>query len=91
MQAAYQVHGVTCVCDVAQLGGIPRRACLLLCFPANSKQDQDLSCFLNTSDLLLTSFLCVYSQRCWLSKLVGSEKAGGITAAGSDLSGMGFL
>lgn len=36
-------------------------------------------------------FLCVYSQRCWLSKSVGSEKAGSVTAAGSDLSGMSFL
>lgn len=36
-------------------------------------------------------FLCVYSQRCWLSKLVGSEEAGDITAAGPDLSGMSFL
>lgn len=49
LQIAYHMHGVTFVCDVPQLGAVPRRAYPLLCLPASTKQDPDLYCFVNAS------------------------------------------
>lgn len=75
------------------LGGVPGRACPLLCPPASRKQDQDFYCFLNAF-LICCFFLSPFPVCLCVLKGVGfprSEQAGGATAAGADLSGMSYL